>query len=409
MDRNPEPLDIFKKLLEVTEKISHIKDLDALMDRILTEARQFTSADAGSIYLVEGEKLRFGYVQNASLFTKMATDSNKYLYLNQELSITDKSIVGYVTLTGKPVIIEDAYRIPAEFPYTFNPSFDQQISYRTQSILTVPLKTSREIVVGVLQIINKINTNDQVIPFSDEDLLCVEYLASQVAVVIERAQMTREIFLRMIRMAELRDPFETGAHVNRVATYSIEIYRKWANIRGIREEEVKRFRDNLRIAAMLHDVGKVGISDTILKKPAKLTESEFTIVKLHTIFGSRLFQNATSDLDIMSAEVCLNHHEKWNGTGYPGEFEEKDGEIIFTNKKKKGKEIPLAARIVSLADVYDALHSKRAYKDAWPEEKVLQLIQEEKGKQFDPELVDSFFVIRDIIHSIQKKYQDKEK
>ena len=223
---------------------------------------------------------------------------------------------------------------------------------------------------------------------------------------IEKAKMTREIILRMIKIAELHDPEETGGHVNRVGAYAIEIYSAWALNNRVPENEIKKIRDILRIAAMLHDVGKVAISDLVLKKNGPLNNDEFKQMKGHVIMGARLFKDSTSDWDDMAAEIALNHHEKWDGTGYPGKITDIFAKGWHPGPGKKGLEIPLAARIVALADVYDALTSERIYKDCWPEEKVLQHIQMQKGKHFDPELVDIFFSIYDVIRAIKSKYSE---
>ena len=117
------------------------------------------------------------------------------------------------------------------------------------------------------------------------------HFAAVAAVALERAQMTRALILRMIRMAEMRDPKETGSHVNRVAGFSVEIYEQWALRRKKKKKDIDKTRDVLRMAAMLHDVGKVATSDLILKKPARLNADEYEAMKLHTIQGARLFQN----------------------------------------------------------------------------------------------------------------------
>jgi len=173
-------------------------------------------------------------------------------------------------------------------------------------------------------------------------------------------------------------------------------------------------RDSLRLAAMLHDVGKVAISDVILKKPGRLSEDEYAVMKQHTIHGARLFQNARSEFDEFSAIVALNHHERWDGQGYPGHVDVKTGRPLpgyeaknGQAKGKKGEEIPLFGRIVALADVYDALSSKRVYKEAWSEEQVLQEIEKERGKQFDPLIVDCFFERLDEIRAIARRYPDQ--
>ena len=206
--------------------------------------------------------------------------------------------------------------------------------------------------------------------------------------------MTRAIILRMIRMAELHDPKETGAHVNRVGGFAVEIYEKWALKRNLQQKEIDTNRDILRMAAMLHDVGKVAISDIILKKPGRFNSDEFEIMKQHTLLGARLFLGSQSEFDDAAAKVALTHHERWDGKGYPGHVDIHTGKPIPGHLDpedlplgKKGEDIPLFGRIVALADVYDALSSARIYKEAWDESEVLATIEKEAGYHFDPELV----------------------
>lgn len=402
--------DIFE-IMKINEEISHIKDVDSLLDRVLHEARSFTGADAGSIYLVTGNKLTFEYVQNDTLMdVKKNRSSNKYLYAKQEMEINSDSISGYVAMKREPLLIDDVYNLPGDVPYTFNRTFDDSSSYHTQSVLTVPMVTADKMT-GVLQIINAKDDSGRVIPFNREHEMLMFLFAGQAAAAIERARLLREIILRMTDTAAMRDPKETGAHVNRVGAYSIEIYQRWASNRDVPRKEIKRVKDILRIAAMLHDVGKVGIADAILKKNAKLNKNEYDRMKLHTVYGARLFRTPNSDWDEMAFEIALNHHEKWDGTGYPGRIDEKFiyGDYGLLDKfplgtGKKGEEIPLCARIVALADVYDALVSKRTYKESWDEKDVLKHIESEKGKHFDPELVEAFIDIYDVIRAIREKY-----
>jgi len=388
-------------ILSITEDISHIRDIDSLLDRILSEARKFTNADAGSIYLVRDKYLSFDYVQNDTLM-KNDQSGNHFLYSNFKIEIDENSIAGYVAKTKAPLVINDVYKIKSSVPYTFNKSFDTQSSYRTKSILTVPLITSRDKIIGVMQIINP-KKKSKIINFNNNDKLLVSYFASQAAVAIERAIITRETILRMIKMAEMRDPKETGAHVNRVGAYAIEIFNSWALKKKYSLDEIKKHKDILRIAAMLHDVGKIGIPDAILRKNGKLTENEFKEIKMHTIYGMQLFSEKSSDSDDIAAEIALNHHEKWDGTGYPGKFE-KTSKGYIMGKGKQGEEIPVSARIVALADVYDALFSQRSYKSSWNEQEVLDYIYSERNKHFDPDIVDAFFSIYKVITAIRKKY-----
>jgi HD-GYP domain-containing protein (c-di-GMP phosphodiesterase class II) len=227
----------------------------------------------------------------------------------------------------------------------------------------------------------------------------------------QRAYVTRAMILRMIRMSELRDPKETGTHVNRVAGYAVEIYDRWAYHQGISEREREKFRDTLKIAAMLHDVGKVAISDIILKKPARFTEDEYIIMQHHTIYGAVLFDDPQSPLDTIARDIALTHHENWDGTGYPGWVDMETEQPLKINEQghplgRKGEEIPLTGRIVAIADVFDALCSKRVYKDPWTEEQVLDEIRKLSGTKFDPALVDIFFEILPSIKQIQSLYPE---
>jgi len=393
-------------ILKISEEINHIKDIDLLLERVLQEARHATNADAGSIYLAERDKLRITYIQNDTL--SKADPHNSLFYQNQLLDISPQSMAGYVAQSKQPLLIDDAYELTGPVPYRLNRHFDEAMNYRTQSMLTIPLISNNQKLIGVMQIINARDDHNRVIPFSERDQLYVTFFATYAAAAIEKAQMTREIILRMIRMAELRDPEETGAHVKRVGSYAVEIYQRWAVLSGIDENEIKRVRDILKIAAMLHDVGKVAISDTLLKKRGSLDTEEFRQMKLHTVFGARLFSDSTSDWDDMAREIALHHHEKWDGSGYPGIVPLDETSPDLLGSGLRGTDIPLAARIVALADVYDALVTPRCYKDCWPEEQVLTFISEQRGRHFDPHLVDAFLESYDVIRRLRDKYQESQ-
>ena len=377
-------------------ELNQVKDLDILMEHILTEARRVVNADAGSIYIRERDELRFTYTQNATL-QKRLPQGAKLIYNIFTIAADKSSIAGYSAVTGQALNIRDVYRLEGEVPYRFDNRFDETAGYKTHSVLAVPLKTVRQDVIGVLQVINAQNKQGDIVPFSEEDERMMVHFASMATMALERAQMTRTLILRMIRMAELRDPKETGAHVNRVGAYSVEIYEQWAKEKSISTKEIQTKRDVLRMAAMLHDVGKVAISDRILKKPARLTREEYDIMKQHTFFGAGLFIDKKSDFDEAAAQVAMTHHEWWNGQGYPGHVDLATTGSGFSfsvqrikPRGKRGDEIPLFGRIVAIADVYDALSSKRAYKDPWDEADILQAMEEGAGKQFDPELIRVF-------------------
>jgi response regulator RpfG family c-di-GMP phosphodiesterase len=361
-------------------ELNQVKDLDILMEHILTEARRVVNADAGSIYIRDRDELRFTYTQNATL-QKRLPSGEKLIYNIFTIPADKSSIAGYSAITGQELNIPDVYTLESTVPYRFDKRFDETAGYETHSVLAVPMV----------------------------------HFASMATMALERAQMTRTLILRMIRMAELRDPKETGAHVNRVGSYSVEIYERWARENSIPAKEIQNKRDVLRMAAMLHDVGKVAISDQILKKPARLTEEEFDIMKQHTFFGARLFIDKKSDFDEAAAEVALSHHEWWNGKGYPGHVDlaATGPGLSFSVQQlqprgRKGDEIPLFGRIVAIADVYDALASKRAYKEAWDEADIVRTMEQGAGEQFDPALIEVFFSSLEVMRSIQQRYPDKE-
>ncbi|MFA6035125.1 MAG: GAF domain-containing protein, partial [Myxococcota bacterium] len=257
------------KLVEVIEsglQLAQVRDLDVLLERVLESARRFVNADAGSIYVREGENLKFSHAQNETLRRRLGP-RRKLMYTTFSVPINNRSIAGQVAQSGEALNIPDVYELPAGSTYAFDPAYDRLTSFRTRSVLAVPLKTHRGGVIGVLQLINAFDSDGvTVVPFNPGIVPFIQHFANNAASAIERAALVRGTILRMIKMAELRDPKETGSHVNRVGGYAVEIYEAWARKRGTDEAIVESTRDVLRMAGMLHDVGKVAISDTILKK-----------------------------------------------------------------------------------------------------------------------------------------------
>nr|WP_320165954.1 two-component system response regulator [uncultured Methylophaga sp.] len=172
-----------------------------------------------------------------------------------------------------------------------------------------------------------------------------------------------DLIERLGRAAEYKDN-ETGLHVQRMSRYAKIIALGY----GFDESTA----NELMMAAPMHDIGKIGIADKILLKPDKLTSEEFSEMKTHTLIGAEILANSTSRLIQLAHTVALTHHEKWDGTGYPNGL--------------KGDEIPLAGRIVAIADIFDALTSARPYKEAWPVEEAIEFINEQSGKHIDPAL-----------------------
>lgn len=177
-----------------------------------------------------------------------------------------------------------------------------------------------------------------------------------------------EIVGRLGEVIENRSQ-EAANHVNRVAHMSYILARAY----GLSEAEANK----IRLASPMHDIGKVAISDEILLKPGKLTEVEFKVMKTHSKIGWQILKSSKRDILKTAALIAYEHHEKWDGNGYP--------------RGLSGEEISLCGRITAVADVFDALTQKRVYKEAWPLDKVLELFQEERGKHFEPKLVDLLF------------------
>lgn len=408
----------FKSIIQLDSELNQIQDFDLLLERILFEARRVVNADAGSIYIVtpaeegeEGEeKLAIKYSQNDT-FQKHIPPGQKMIYSIFSVPISEKSISGYCALKRTLINVPDMYNIPSEMPYTFNSSFDRITGYKTVSSLTIPLIATDKKVMGVIQVMNAKDAQGEIIPFSSDDEILLTHFATNATMVLQRAYITRAMILRMIKMSELRDPKETGTHVNRVAGYAVEIYDRWAFHHQIPQDEKEKFRDTLKVSSMLHDVGKVAISDSILKKPARFTPEEYKVMQNHTVYGASLFSDPSSPVDFLSKDIALTHHENWDGTGYPGWIDPITGEIERADSQgnplgKKGEEIPLAGRIVALADVYDALCSKRVYKDPWTEDDVLKEIKKLSGTKFDPDLIDIFFEILPSIKQTREQYPE---
>ena len=191
-----------------------------------------------------------------------------------------------------------------------------------------------------------------------------------------------EIALRLICAADSRDDGETGSHIRRLGLYS-ELMAKHL---GWEQSMI----DAIRIAAPMHDIGKIGIPDNILKKAGSLNEAEFEIMKQHPEIGARILSNSNSELVQMARDISLGHHERWDGTGYP--------------YGQSGAEIAISARIVTIVDVFDALIHKRVYKNAMSVDEALDIMREARGKQFDPELFDLFLALRDEMVEIAESF-----
>jgi response regulator RpfG family c-di-GMP phosphodiesterase len=208
----------------------------------------------------------------------------------------------------------------------------------------------------------------------------------------EKARMLT--ILALSKLAEYRDD-ETGDHLERIREYTKMIAKEMAKKSNYIGYITNEYIDDIYHSSILHDIGKVGVPDSILLKPGKLTDYEFEVIKRHSLFGGDVLKDIEAKVEgqtflTLAKEIAYYHHERWDGTGYP--------------QGLRGEEIPLSARIVALPDAYDALTSSRVYKRHIAPEEAKGIIVKEKGRHFDPDIVDSFIACENDFKMIYKKY-----
>jgi HD-GYP domain-containing protein (c-di-GMP phosphodiesterase class II) len=374
-----------RRLVDISIMLTSETNLSELLKTIVTEARLLLQCDGGTIYLIRPDGLHYSVSQSGTLQDRMGDEAFHKAISPHVIPVTLDSLVGFVTLRARAENVADVYSIDEEKPYRWSDSFDRQMDYRTESLLTLPLQVSSGEVLGVLQLVNC-----QQGAFPNDSLEIAESLAATASAALANAQLNQALrdarvdtIMRMARCAEFRDK-ETSAHIQRMSHISEILARRM----GLSKEHVL----SIKTAAPMHDVGKIGIPDAVLQKPGPLDDREWTVMKTHTLIGGQLLSGSDDPIMHLSAEIALNHHEKWNGKGYP--------------YGKRGEEIPLSGRIVAVADVFDALMSKRCYKDAMPMDKVLQIITEGRGEHFQPEIVDLLLDDIDEIAELYVRFQD---
>jgi HD superfamily phosphodiesterase len=362
ISKNKEKIELF---FEFAFELGSKRNIDDVLSVVADSAKKILDCDRASIFVYNKE--------NSKLWTKVAHGLEEKIEVDQNIGI-----VGWVFSNRKPLIVNSPYSDPR-----FNPETDKKTGYRTKSIIAVPLITYSGNAVGVLEGINKNGEG-----FTDDDLEFARVLAVQAANAIENAilyeelkKAQEEIVMRLSIAAEFRDS-TTYNHLVRMSLYSYLIAKEM----GFDEE----WCEKLKLAAPMHDIGKLGIKDTILLKPAKLTDEEFEEMKKHTIYGYEILKDSTIDILKMASNVALCHHEKYDGTGYP--------------RGLKGEEIPIEARIVAVADVFDALTSRRPYKEPYEIERAVEIIEKDSGKHFDPKVVQAFKRALPEMIKILKKY-----
>jgi HD-GYP domain-containing protein (c-di-GMP phosphodiesterase class II) len=384
MSADARMLDYLKQIYEAGTALAEIDSVSKLLERVAKIAVVMGHCEGCSILSVNGRSLEF----LASLNIGMDGEAGAMQYFsNVVLPINSRTIVGHCAVTKKILAIEDVYKIPEDAGYSYNSKWDEENNYRCQSILSIPMLDSKHNLLGVLELINHISGED-IAPFPSEMEDYLRVLANQVGIVLKNLQQAEELrrsryetVMQFVKACEYRD-HDMHGHIERIGEYSAILYKKL----GYSEEEC----NVIRLAAMLHDVGKISIPDAILKKPGILTPEERVVMQGHAKAGHDMLVDAESPMLKMGAIIALMHHEKWDGSGYPYNI--------------SGKNIPIEARIVALVDVFDALSCRRCYKDAWPIEKVYDVINQDSGKHFDPEIVALFHQSNEEFALVREKF-----
>jgi HD-GYP domain-containing protein (c-di-GMP phosphodiesterase class II) len=348
--------------------IANERDMDRLLILLADMGRDLINADRCTVWLLD-EKAD-------TLWSKVAHGVDRITIPK------DVGVAGSVAKNGKPLIINDPYNDPR-----FDKEVDKNTGYVTKNILALPIQNGEGMTIGVFQAINKLTGPKE---FTDSDLEHLLLAATYTGKTIEAAQLQeeidttqREMIFTLAETCEMRSK-ETSNHVKRVAEYSM----LFALAYGLGESEAML----LKLASPLHDIGKIAIPDSILLKPGKLTAAEWEIMQTHATLGYDMLKHSERKILKSSATVALQHHERWDGKGYP--------------RRIAGNDIHIFGRISAIADVFDALGSDRVYKKAWEMDRIVDLLKEERGRQFEPKLVDIFLENVDEFNDVKETYKD---
>ncbi len=350
IEEKAERLALLSKLGQI---LNSTLDHKEVRRRAIEAATELMRAEVGSLLLVDEEK--------GNLFFEVALGNYEEDIKKITLNLGE-GIAGWVAKHGEPLIVNDP-----EKDERFFRGVDERTEFRTRNIICVPIKVKDKII-GVLEAINKKNGEN----FDQEDLLLFSSLADQVAIALDNARLYQDLEEMFFQTAESlahaiekRDPY-TGGHTQRVTLYVMAI----AKYLEIKPPE----RKWLKIASVLHDIGKIGIEDQILKKTEGLSPKEFEIIKQHSTMGAEILEPIRQLREIIPG--VKYHHEKVDGRGYP--------------EGLKGDNIPLLAKIVAVADTYDAMTTDRPYRRALSKEEALEELKRCAGTQFDENVVKAF-------------------
>lgn len=352
-------------LVKIGQAVAAEKNIDVLIKTIAEETKAALNADRCTVYLYDRE--------SNELYSKVATGLDD----TKELRIpADKGIAGHVVQSGETINIKDAYK-----DKRFNPDVDKKTGYRTKTILCMPIKNFNQEIIGVFQVLNKF---DETFTIDDEDLLVA--IASSAGISLENAQLFEkqnkmleeqkiifDSFIETLASSiDARDKITSG-HSTRVKMYASLIAKEF----GMEKKDIYI----LEKAAALHDIGKIGIRDSVLQKEGKLTSEEYKHIQEHVEITHNILEKIHMSKDFQQiTDIACSHHEKFDGTGY--------------YRGLKGEEIPFGGRILAVSDVFDAITSKRHYRDKMPIEKVIDIIMKGSGSHFDPLVVEKFLAIK---------------
>lgn len=340
-------------VLEVSQILTEGLDINQVADFIAQRAMDYLQADSATLMLIENKK-QLSIVAAKGLSAQISQDF--------KLSIGE-GIAGWVVKTGEPIILDSEHPQDRDFLQSLNRE-------KVKSCISVPLVYDCQ-TIGALSITNVISERH----FSFDNLQVLLIISDIAALAIENLGLFKKSqrdFLNTVAALaaaiDAKDAYTRG-HSERVANYAVAI----ADELKLPEEE----KGSIETAALLHDIGKIGIPDGIMEKPAKLTDKEYKVVKMHPYTGLQIIQPIEVLAEVLPLVVA--HHERYDGTGYL--------------EGVKGKDIPLGARIIAVADAFEAMTSERAYRAALSIEDAMQELQKNVGTQFDPEIVQTFLKI----------------
>ena len=346
-----------KILLEVSRVVNSSMDPDEVSKLVLRELRKSTGSDHSALFLMDEPSERF-ILSAADGFSEDEMD-------NLRLMGGWEVIIDYMAKRKRPLVVDDIHK-NAAFKFKKIPFSGEK--FPMESFLAVPLET-RGKVVGALMVSNRGRPGHKFIK-KDKDLLLT--LSNNIAIALLNArlyQKMKSLFLSTItsltRAIDAKDSYTSG-HSERVMKYTVAIGRELT----LDEEAL----ESLRLASLLHDIGKIGVRESILMKPAKLLGYERRQMRLHPSIGARIIESM-DDSDIIRRGI-LEHHERYDGKGYPNRL--------------KGDRISKEGRIIAVADVFDALTTDRPYQKGYSKEEVFRKIQDEASSQFDPQIVSAF-------------------